>query len=79
MSNTPLKATLRARAELAAVVLLALAVYALAATFELHERMAAWLLRFERWQIDEVPLVLVVLAAGLAWYAMRRQIGRAHV
>ena len=73
MSNTPLKASLRARAELAAVVLAALVVYALAATFELHERMAAWLMRFERWQIDEVPLVLLVLAAGLAWYAMRRR------
>lgn len=63
----------RERLELAAVLLLPAAVYALGVRYELHERLSSWFLRLERWQVDELPLALLTLAVGLAWYAWRRR------
>lgn len=63
----------RARSDLWRVLGLALGCYVLSSVFELHERYLGWLARFERWQADELPLSLVVLACGLAWYAFRRR------
>ncbi|MFO1412887.1 MAG: histidine kinase [Burkholderiales bacterium] len=40
--------------------------------FEVAERLLAWSRPLERWQADELPLVLLTLVAGLAWYAWRR-------
>jgi len=39
---------------------------------ELSERMFAWARPYERYQLDELPGVLLVLVLGLAWYAWRR-------
>ncbi len=39
---------------------------------ELSERVTAWTRRHEFWQLDEVPLTLVVLCACLAWFGWRR-------
>jgi signal transduction histidine kinase len=39
---------------------------------ELAERVAAWTRSHESWQLDEVPLVLVVLCTALAWFGWRR-------
>ena len=47
--------------------------YAVSVVFELHERYLGWLARYERWQADELPLSLLVLASGLTWYAFRRR------
>ena len=47
--------------------------YALASVLELHELVSARLLRFERWQADEIPFALTVLACGFAWYVWRRR------
>ncbi|MBX3605236.1 MAG: two-component sensor histidine kinase [Piscinibacter sp.] len=63
----------RGRRDLAVVVLATLAAYALSVGFELHERYFGWLARYERWQADEIPLSLLVLACGMAWYAFRRR------
>lgn len=63
----------RERAELLLVLSLPLAVHAAAAHYELYERMAPWLQRLERWQVDELPITLTVLALGLAVYAWRRR------
>lgn len=63
----------RARRELALVLLLPAAVYGLAGHFELSERLVHWFAHFEAWQADELPLALLALAAGLAWYAFRRR------
>ena len=71
LRNTP-PAT-RWRADLAIVVGAALAVYALARAFELSEWLFTTLLRYERWQLDELPLAAMAFAFGLAWYAMRRR------
>ena len=61
-----------ARADLWIVAMLALTTFSLASAFELHERLAEWTRPLEMWQLDEVPIALLALAAGLAWYALRR-------
>jgi two-component system sensor histidine kinase UhpB len=54
------------------VAAVALLFFVLAAKVELSERLAAWTLRHEFWQLDEIPLTLVVLCACLAWFGWRR-------
>ena len=63
----------RARRELALVLVLPLLAYAVSAAFELSERLSRWFALAERWQADELPLALLVLACALAWYAFRRR------
>lgn len=50
-----------------------LATYFGASALELRETLAHWLTPYERWQLDELPFTLTVLACGLAWYALRRR------
>jgi two-component system, NarL family, sensor histidine kinase UhpB len=45
---------------------------ALCVQFDFSEALRRWTAPFERFQLDELPAVLVVLAAGLAWFAARR-------
>jgi two-component system, NarL family, sensor histidine kinase UhpB len=40
--------------------------------FDFSEALRRWTAPWERFQLDELPAVLVVLAAGLAWFAARR-------
>ncbi len=63
----------RARRDLALVLLLPGLVYGLAGHFELGEQLLHWFARLEPWQADELPLALLSLTAGLAWYAFRRR------
>jgi signal transduction histidine kinase len=46
--------------------------------FDFSEALRRWTAPWERFQLDELPAVLVVLAAGLAWLAARRyaEVGR---
>jgi two-component system sensor histidine kinase UhpB len=46
--------------------------------FDLSEALRRWTAPWERFQLDELPAVLAVLAAGLAWFAVRRyrEVGR---
>jgi two-component system sensor histidine kinase UhpB len=44
----------------------------LAVYFELSETVFAWTRDLEHWQLDELQVTLVVLAAGSAWFAWRR-------
>jgi glucose-6-phosphate-specific signal transduction histidine kinase len=62
-----------ARRDLLGVIALTLLVFVLSVALQLNERLAAWMIRFEAWQVDELPLSLVVLGVGLAWFAWRRQ------
>jgi len=56
-----------------AVVVLATAIMTvLSVQFDLSEALRRWSAPWERFQLDELPAVLVVLAAGLAWFAARR-------
>ena len=56
-----------------ALVLIATAAFALfCAQADLSERLAAWALPHERYQLDELPVVLLFLACALACFAWRR-------
>lgn len=44
----------------------------LCARFNVAESLRRVTAPWEGWQLDELPVVLVVLAAGLAWFALRR-------
>jgi two-component system sensor histidine kinase UhpB len=46
--------------------------WAVSALLELHERVSAWTRPWERYQLDELPGVLVFLALALVWYSWRR-------
>ncbi|MEM5338290.1 ATP-binding protein [Paraburkholderia azotifigens] len=54
------------------VVVLTVIVGALCSTFDVSELAYRWSRRAERYQLDELPVTLFVLAAGLAWFAWRR-------
>jgi two-component system, NarL family, sensor histidine kinase UhpB len=55
------------------VVAFATAVMAiLCVQFDFSEALRRWTAPWERFQLDELPAVLLVLAAGLAWFAARR-------
>src|SRR5882672_6304361 len=55
------------------VVAFATAVMAmLCVQFDISEALRRWTAPWERFQLDELPAVLLVLAAGLAWFAVRR-------
>jgi signal transduction histidine kinase len=57
---------------MAAVVLVTAVMVAVSVRFDLSEALRRWTAPWERFQLDELPAVLVVLAAGLAWFAARR-------
>ena len=61
------------RRDLGVVIALTLATYLFAAAIELHEAMVAWMVRWETFQLDEVPAAVTVLAFGLTWFAFRRR------
>lgn len=61
-----------AMGDLALVMAATLLVAWLAVRFELSERLTLWTRPYEHWQLDELALALLALAAGLAWFAYRR-------
>jgi two-component system, NarL family, sensor histidine kinase UhpB len=62
----------RARTDFALVVAVALACGWSAAHFELIEWLFAQTRRWERFQVDELAIVLVAFALGMMWFAVRR-------
>jgi len=72
-STSPARPGAASRSDLLWVVLLPVAVFALSTHFELHERLSSLTTPLERWQVDELPLALLALSVGLAWYAWRRR------
>jgi two-component system, NarL family, sensor histidine kinase UhpB len=54
------------------VALATAAMAALCVEFDFSEALRRWTEPWERFQLDELPAVLVVLAAGMAWFAARR-------
>ena len=61
-----------ARSDLRWVAVATMLAYLLASAFELSEWLASRAAPFEVWQLDELPLTVVVLSLGLAWYGWRR-------
>jgi len=72
-SPAPARAGGAGRIDLAWVVLLPVATFALAIRFELHEHLSAFTAGLEKWQADEIPMALLALSIALAWYAWRRR------
>lgn len=62
-----------ARSDLRWVVVLTLLTWLLAAASDLQERIVRFTAGLEIWQADELPLALVVLGLGVAWYGWRRR------
>lgn len=60
------------RRDLAGVAGATLLYFAFACQFEISETLNRWASGYESWQLDELPLTLLVLAAGLSWFAWRR-------
>lgn len=58
--------------DLIVVITVSALVFAAAAALELYEAFSRWISPFERYQADELPFALLILAAGLSWYAFRR-------
>ena len=54
------------------VVVATVMVAAVCVQFNVSEALRRWTAPWERFQLDELPAVLLVLAAGLAWFAARR-------
>jgi two-component system sensor histidine kinase UhpB len=46
--------------------------FVLSVELELAERLNSWTRIYERWQLDEMPLALLVLSLGLVWFGWRR-------
>ncbi len=64
---------LSARGDLAWVGAATLAVFVLGSLGQWRERLAGALERYEAWQVDELPLALMVMTLGLAVLLWRRQ------
>lgn len=69
---TPHQTTSPAWRDLLRVVVMVGIFWALAVQWELSEKLALWLQNYERFQLDELPLTLLVLSGGLAWFAFQR-------
>jgi signal transduction histidine kinase len=68
----PLTATSKPASDLALVGLLSIATFLIGVDTEFSETLVATAQQFERLQLDELPLALMTLSLGLAWFAWRR-------
>lgn len=62
----------QAKRDIALALIISLAVSLVLVVFNINERFIAGASRFEQWQLDEMPLVLLVAYAALAWFSARR-------
>jgi two-component system, NarL family, sensor histidine kinase UhpB len=67
-----LTAASKPASDLALIVLLSIATFLIGVDTEFSETLAAATQKFESLQLDEVPLALLTLSLGLAWFAWRR-------
>ena len=61
-----------ARRDIVLIVFIAAVAAFLCVKFNLSEALLAWTRPFERFQLDEVPTVLFVIAVCLVWFSSRR-------
>ena len=64
----------RTHQDLAIVTFSSVLFWVLATHFELSEEISAFSTLYERILLDELPLTLLVLSIGLAWYSWRRSV-----
>ncbi len=67
-----------ARRDALAVALLSIIVAVLCAKFDVSEMFARWTRPLERLQLDEAPVVLLVVAIALIWFSARRYFDARH-
>lgn len=67
-----LTATSKPASDLVLIVLLSIATFLIGVDTEFSESLVATAQQFERLQLDELPLALLTLSLGLAWFAWRR-------
>src|SRR4051812_4763062 len=60
------------RRDLVLVIAATVAVTVVSVQFELSEALQAWTQRWERYQLDELPGILLFAALAMAWFAGRR-------
>jgi signal transduction histidine kinase len=72
MASAPSTAPSAARRDLVLLAALVAATAALCVHFNVSEDLFRWTRPLERFQVDELPLVLLVSLMGLAWFAARR-------
>jgi PAS domain S-box-containing protein len=60
------------RRDLLVVGVVTAATYILAGLFELNERLAAWTVPHEAYQLDELPVTILAMSVALAWFSWRR-------
>jgi two-component system sensor histidine kinase UhpB len=58
--------------DLAIVAAITVLTFTMSAVFELNERLVSAVQPFERYQVDEVPITLLVMAIAMAWFSWRR-------
>jgi two-component system, NarL family, sensor histidine kinase UhpB len=61
-----------ARRDAAVVIAATLLAAIICAKFDLGEALTGWTRPYERLQLDELPLILLVMAIGLIWFSSRR-------
>jgi two-component system, NarL family, sensor histidine kinase UhpB len=61
-----------ARRDVAVVIVATLMAALLCAEFDLGEAVARWTRPYERLQLDELPLILLVMAISLIWFSSQR-------
>jgi two-component system sensor histidine kinase UhpB len=66
------KRSMAARWDAMAIVLVSVAAAIVCVRFDLSEHLMAWAYRNERYQVDELPAVLLVIATCLIWFSLRR-------
>lgn len=62
----------RSLSDLVAIICGVVVFFVLSMHFELAEHLSNWTHIYERWQLDEIPLTLLVLSLGLVWFGWRR-------
>lgn len=72
MAVTESPTHITARRDLLLIVAATLAIAFASMHFELSELVLGWARRWERYQVDEVPGILLFVAVALAWFAWRR-------
>lgn len=58
--------------DLAIVAAITVLTFTLSAIFELNERVVLAVQPFEHYQVDEVPITILVMAIAMAWFSWRR-------
>jgi two-component system, NarL family, sensor histidine kinase UhpB len=61
-----------ARRDVIVVIVATILTWVLCASFEVNETLFRWSRVIERFQLDELPIVLLTLTVGLLWFSMRR-------